>query len=160
MVRPATIADLDAIVTIYNQGIEDRVATLEQHPKTLHDIQRWFTAREDRYAVLVAEEAARVVGWASLNPYSDRCAYAGVAELSVYVHRAWRGRGVGKTLLSSLEEVARQHRFHKIVLFTFPFNAAGQALYRKMGYREVGIFRNQGRLDGVFVDVMAMEKLL
>ena len=86
--------------------------------------------------------------------------HAGVADLSVYIRRDWRGRGVGSALLKDLNDVARQNDFHKIVLFTFPFNESGQRLYQKMGYREVGVFRNQGKLDGRFVDVMAMEKLL
>ena len=69
-----------------------------------------------------------------------------------------RGKGIGKRLLQKIEEVAIQNDFYKIVLFTFPFNVLGQGLYRSMGYREVGVFEKQGKLDGVFVDVMAMEK--
>ncbi len=159
-VRPANEEDLEAILTIYNQGIADRIATLESEEKDLAYMADWFREHGGRYAVLVAEAGSQVVGWASLNRYSHRCAYTGVADLSVYVERGWRGRGVGRTLLQHLEGVARQNRFHKIVLFTFPFNALGQGLYRRSGYREVGVFRNQGILDGAFVDVMAMEKLL
>ncbi|RRE00311.1 GNAT family N-acetyltransferase, partial [Bacillus licheniformis] len=101
-----------------------------------------------------------IVGWASLNPYSHRCAYQGVADLSVYVDRACRGKGIGGLLLQALEKTAKENSFYKIVLFTFPFNELGQNLYNKMGYRQVGIFKNQGILDGRFIDVMAMEKLL
>jgi L-amino acid N-acyltransferase YncA len=97
---------------------------------------------------------------ASLNPYSHRCAYNGVADLSVYIAREHRGKGIGTKLLWEIERIAIQNQFHKIVLFTFPFNEMGQRLYQKLGYEKVGIFRNQGKLDGKFVDVMAMEKLL
>jgi phosphinothricin acetyltransferase len=160
-VRNATAADLDAIRRIYNEGIEDRIATLDEAPKTADDIAEWWAAHKDRYAVLVAENAdGGVAGWASLNPYSHRCAYRGVADLSVYVARDARGTGVGSLLLRALEITAQANAFHKIVLFTFAFNAGGQGLYRKLGYREVGTFREQGRLDGRFVDVMAMEKIL
>jgi len=159
--RPATIDDVDAIRSIYNQGIEDRIATLEEDPKTREDVEVWLAERGERYAVLVAQgDDGAVLGWASLNPYSHRCAYWGVADLSVYVRRDARGRGVGTQLLEAIETRARHHGFHKIVLFTLPFNWAGQALYRRCGYREVGTFRAQGRLDGRFVDVMSMEKLL
>ena len=58
------------------------------------------------------------------------------------------------------KSIAEENDFNKIVLFTFPFNQVGQGLYKKRGYREVGVFKNQGILDGEFVDVMAMEKLL
>ena len=67
---------------------------------------------------------------------------------------------MGSALLPVIERVARDNAFHKIVLFTLPFNAAGQALYRKLGYREVGVFKEQGTIGGRPVDVMAMEKLL
>jgi phosphinothricin acetyltransferase len=160
-IRSAATADLDVIRRIYNEGIEDRIATLDEDPKDADGIAAWWSEHEGRYVVLVAEnEEADVVGWASLNPYSHRCAYRGVADLSVYVRRDARGTGVGSALLAALEKRAKQEEFHKIVLFTFPFNANGQALYRRFGYREVGVFREQGRLDGASVDVMAMEKIL
>lgn len=161
LIRQATAADLEQILRIYNQGIEDRIATLETETKSLDYMQDWFAKREERYFVLVAETAeGEVAGWASVNPYSPRLAYRGVADLSIYIDRAFRGQGIGKLLLAELESQARKAQFHKIVLFTFPFNALGQSLYRKAGFREVGVFHNQGQLDGKFVDVMAMEKLL
>jgi phosphinothricin acetyltransferase len=161
IVREAESADLDTILAIYNQGIVDRVATLEVEPKDRRYIEAWFSLHKGRYQVLVADTGSDgVVGWVALNPYSSRCAYAGVADLSIYIERSWRGRGVGSVLLKAIEPVAQAQGFHKIVLFTFPFNEAGQRLYLKQGYRSVGTFLNQGTLDGRFVDVMAMEKLL
>ncbi|BCU82065.1 N-acetyltransferase [Polycladomyces abyssicola] len=157
VVRKAEEKDIPRIRDIYNQGIEDRIATLEEQPKTMEEMNQWFHQRSPRYAVLVAELNGKIHGWASLNPYSHRCAYAGVADVSVYIDRKWRGKGLGTKLLRSLEEKARENGFFKMVL---SFNHLGQGLYRKMGFREVGVFQNQGKLDGQFVDVMAMEKLL
>jgi L-amino acid N-acyltransferase YncA/protein-tyrosine-phosphatase len=159
-VRDAASSDLAAIRSIYNQGIEDRIATLEEAPKTEDEILRWYQERGDRYSVLVATEGDSVVGWASLNPYSHRCAYDGVADLSVYVRRDARGEGVGSQLLREIERAATRNGFHKIVLFAFPSNQAGRQLYIKSGFRDVGTFREQGRLDGKFVDVIALEKIL
>lgn len=159
-VRRAGREDLASILDIYNQGIEDRIATLEQDSKDPGYMERWFSAHTDRYTVLVAEIAGEVVGWADLHPYSHRCAYDGVGELSVYVRRDKRGKGIGQALLGELEAFAHANDFHKLVLGTFPFNASGQGLYRKMGFREVGVFKNHGKLDGNWVDVMWMEKLL
>ena len=160
-VRSAHSEDLDDIRRIYNEGIADRIATLDEDPKTPGEMVAWWADHVGRYAVLVAEDSNGVVlGWASLNPYSHRCAYRGVADLSVYVARNARARGVGSALLTALEKTANADGFHKIVLFTLPFNAGGQHLYQRCGYREVGVFREQGRLDGNFVDVMAMEKIL
>ncbi|MBL0389134.1 N-acetyltransferase [Tumebacillus sp. ITR2] len=160
IIRLAQEQDLPAILRIYNQGIEDRIATLETEVKDDSYMQNWFAQREPRYAVLVACAGEQIVGWASINPYNKRFAYYGVGELSVYIDRTHRGRGVGKQLLGNLERIGREQEFHKFILFTFPFNSLGQGLYRNSGYREVGVFHNQGRLDGEFVDVMAMEKLL
>jgi L-amino acid N-acyltransferase YncA len=159
-IRKATVQDLDQILLIYNQGIEDRIATLEVEPKDRTYMEDWFQNRQGRYTVLVAEEESGVVGWASINPYNSRCAYRGVGDISIYIHREHRGKGVGQKLLKELETVAKENDFHKLVLFTFPFNTLGQGLYRKMEYREVGVFREQGMLDGKYVDVMAMEKIL
>lgn len=159
-IRKATRADLASILTVYNQGIEDRIATLEQDTKDMTYMENWFSQHKGRYAVLVAEEGESILGWASLNPYSHRCAYEGVADLSVYIDRGQRGKGIGSLLLQDLERLAKDNAFYKIVLFTFAFNGLGQGLYRKLGYREVGVFQDQGVLDGKFVDVMIMEKML
>jgi L-amino acid N-acyltransferase YncA len=160
VIRVALESDIHSILEIYNQGIEDRIATLEEETKDYSYMKEWFDKHQGRYRVVVAEQDGVVAGWASLNPYSNRCAYDGVADLSIYISRDHRGKGLGKQLLAEIESIAAANSFHKIVLFTFAFNQLGQGLYRKMGYREVGVFHNQGKLDGKFVDVMVMEKLL
>lgn len=159
-IRFVQAKDLEAVLHIYNQGIEDRIATLETEAKPFSYIEDWFNSHQGRYAALAAERHGEIVGWAALNPYSQRCAYDGVADLSIYVRREHRGTGVGTPLLSALEEQARRQDFRKIVLFTFPFNEAGQRLYRKSGYRIVGTFEKQGVQDGREIDVMIMEKRL
>lgn len=158
--RLASLNDLGAILNIYNQGIEDRIATLEENQKDIEYMTEWFNNHNERFAVLVIEDHDEIVGWASLNAYSNRSAYAGVADLSIYIRRDYRGKGVGSSLLKEIECTAIKNDFNKIVLFTFPFNNLGQGLYKKNGFREVGVFKNQGKLDGRFVDVMIMEKLL
>jgi phosphinothricin acetyltransferase len=159
-VRPATPADAEAVCLIYNQGIEDRVATLETELRTPEERRRWMAARGPRHPVVVATTDGAVVGWGSLNAFNPRPAYDNVADLSVYVERAWRGRGVGKALLQHVLGLARQLAYHKIVLATFPWNDAGLALYRRMGFSPVGVYHEQGKLDGRWVDVLVMEQLL
>ncbi|UQZ48550.1 arsinothricin resistance N-acetyltransferase ArsN1 [Bacillus sp. PK3-037] len=160
LIRTAKDSDVNRILDIYNQGIADRIATLEVEEKDIDYMTNWFSNREEKYKVLVAEIDHCIVGWVSLNPYSHRCAYQGVADLSIYIDRNHRGKGIGKELLSNIEKEAIKSKIHKIVLFTFPFNQLGQGLYASMGYREVGIFNEQGKIDGHYVDVMAMEKIL
>jgi len=159
-VRPANLNDIPAITRIYNQGIEDRVATLETALRSEEERKGWLQNRSERHPVLVAvDENDAAWGWASLNVFNARACYSGVAEISVYIERGCRGQGLGKLLLTQLEAVAREQGFHKLVLATFPYNRLGQGLYRRMGFREVGVYEKQGKLDGNWVDVMIMEKL-
>lgn len=160
LVRQAGPDDAGAIAVIYNQGIEDRVATLESEPRTAEERRRWLAARGPRHPVLVAESGGEVVAWASLNPFNPRPAYDHVADFSIYIERGRRGRGVGGRLLAALVERAQALGYHKMVLAAFPFNKAGMALYERLGFTTVGVYREQGRLDGAWVDVILMERLL
>jgi phosphinothricin acetyltransferase len=159
-IRPAGPGDAPLICAIYNQGIEDRLATLETELRTPAERREWLRGRDPRHPVFVAEAEGAGVGWASLNVFNARPAYQYVADLSVYVERSWRGRGVGRRLLAHLVEVAPGLGYHKLVLAAFPFNRAGMALYERLGFRTVGIYREQGQLDGRWVDVIVMERLL
>ena len=159
-IRPAAAADAAAICLIYNQGIEDRLATLETELRTLGERREWMAARSPRHPVIVAETGGQVVGWASLNRFNPRPAYDHVADISVYIERGWRGRGVGGRLIETLVSLGGEHRYHKLVLAAFPFNGAGMALYERSGFRPVGVYREQGFLDGAWVDVIVMERLL
>ena len=158
--RLATAGDAPAICRIYNQGIEDRIATLETELRTPDERREWLAGRSPRHPVIVAESDGAVVAWGSLNVFNARPAYRFVADFSIYVDRSWRGRGTGRALLARLIELAREHGFHKMVLSAFPWNAGGMALYSKLGFRTVGIYREQGMLDGKWVDTVVMEKLL
>jgi phosphinothricin acetyltransferase len=100
------------------------------------------------------------MGWGSLNQFNPRPAYDSVAEFSVYVSRDHRGKRVGSALLAALEDRARSLGFHKMVLAAFPWNKAGMRLYERHGFRTVGTYREQGRLDDRWVDVVVMEKIL
>jgi L-amino acid N-acyltransferase YncA len=187
-VRLAAAPDAEVISRIYNQGIEDRIATLETELRTPDERRQWLANRSPRHPVIVAEvmepdgvsadpepgraslrppseraglsDLATIVAWASLNVFNAREAYRFVADISVYVERGRRGKGAGRVLLEKLVELGRQHGFHKLVLSAFPFNAGGMALYEKLGFRTVGIYREQGQLDGKWVDTIIMEKLL
>jgi len=159
-IRTATPADVEAICTIHNQGIVDRIATLDTTLRTPGDSRAWLAERGPRHPVIVADAGGTVVGWASLNRFNTRAAYDHVADFSVYVERRWRGKGVGRQLLDRLIEMARAIGYHKMVLSAMAYNTAGIALYTRTGFTRVGIFHEQGQLDGRWVDIVIMEKLL
>lgn len=159
-VRAACATDAAAVARIYNQGIEDRLATLETEPRSADERAAWLAARGPRHPVLVAVDATGVVlGWGSLNQFNPRAAYDHVADFSLYVAREHRGRRLGGLLLAALEERARALGYHKLVLAAFPTNEAGRRLYERHGFRTVGIYQEQGRVDGHWVDILIMEKV-
>lgn len=162
--RDAVESDAAAICTIYNQGIEDRDATLETELRTPGERARWLGSRGPRHPVLLAEREqqgqSQVLGWGSLNPFNPRPAYDGVVDFSIYIRREARGQGVGAFLLTGMEARARDIGFHKMVLAMFDWNTPGVRLYQRHGFCTVGVYREQGVLDGRWVDVMLMEKLL
>src|SRR5262249_56273363 len=114
-------ADADTIAVIYNEGIEDRLATLETETRSAEERRRWLAARGARHPVIVAEVDGEVVGWASLNAFNPRPAYDHVADFSVYVGRARRGCGVGHRLLEALIGRGRKLGYHQLVLAAVPF---------------------------------------
>lgn len=155
-IRDARGDDADAICAIHNEGIAERIATLDTDPRTTEERRAWLAARDPRHPAVVLEDEGRVIGWASLNVFNPREAYRHVADISVYVARGARGTGGGTLLLEELARRAAALGYHKLVLAAFPWNRAGMALYARCGFREVGVYREQGLLDGRWVDVVVM----
>ena len=155
--RPATPADAAAIAKIYNQGIEDRIATFETRPRTPEEITRWF---DGVHPIVVAEEAGQVVGFASTSSYRPRDCYSKTVEFSVYVGRDHRGRQVGRQALGALIEESRKAGLHKLVSRIFPENVASRAACRAAGFREVGVYKEHGQLEGEWKDCVIVERLV
>jgi phosphinothricin acetyltransferase len=155
--RGATEADAAAIARVYNEGIEDRVATFETDLRTADDVRGWFARG---HPIVVVERAREVVAFAASSPTSSRCCYAGNAEFSVYVARAARRRGAGRLAMNALLDEARAAGFNKLVSGVFTDNAASRALLRDLGFRELGTHERHGKLDGAWRDVIVIERLL
>jgi L-amino acid N-acyltransferase YncA len=155
--RPATPADAADIARIYNQGIEERVATFETRPRVAADIERWF---DGVHPVVVVEDDSGTLAFASTSMYRTRECYAGIAEFSVYVAQEARGRGAGRLAMNALIDAARAAGFWKLLSRVFPENAASRALLQSVGFREVGVYRRHAQLDGVWRDVVIVERLL
>jgi phosphinothricin acetyltransferase len=152
--------DAAAIAEIYNQGIADRVATYETEPRSAEDQQNWLRGIAGRYPAVVAEIEGEIVGWAGAGPYRARECYRGIGEFSMYVGRDWRRRGVGDLLLVGLISEAERLGLWKLLSRVFPFNEASRALCRKHGFREVGMYEKHARLDGRWLDVVIVERLI
>jgi L-amino acid N-acyltransferase YncA len=155
--RSATPDDADAIARIYNEGIEDRVATFETRPRSSGDVRAWF---DGMHPIVVVEDGGSVVAFAATFTYRPRECYAGIAEASVYVARTHRRRGAGRIALQALIEAAKDACFWKLLSRIFPENTASRGLVRQLGFREVGIYEKHGQLDGQWRDVVIVERLM
>lgn len=156
-IRPATDADLDAVVAAYNAGISERIATLETRLRTPADVAGWLN---DGRPFLVVEREGRVLGWARAGFYSDRCVYEGVGEHAVYVHPHGRGEGLGRRLLGALCEESERRGLYKLTSRIFTDNRPSRAAHLAAGFREVGVQQRHGRLDGEWKDCVLVERLL
>ena len=156
--RDAAVADASAIARIYNEGIDDRVATFETRHRTADDVVQWLDGRHP--VVVVEDDAGDVIAFAATSTYRPRDCYAGIAEFSVYASRAARGHGAGRMAMDALFAAARDAGFWKLVSRVFVENTASRTLLRNVGFREVGVYEKHGQLDGVWRDVVIVEKLL
>jgi phosphinothricin acetyltransferase len=155
--RAACPEDAPAIARVYNEGIEDRVATFETRPRTAADVAAWF---DGVYPVIVVEREGEVIAFASASLYRPRECYRGIAEASLYVARAARRCGAGRLALAALIEACERAGFWKLVSRVFTDNTASRALIGSLGFREVGVYEKHGRLDGVWRDVVIVERLI
>jgi phosphinothricin acetyltransferase len=158
--RLAEPRDALAIAEIYNQGIEDRIATFETEPRTAEAVEELLGDRASRYPAVVVEDGRRVLGFAWTSEYRPRAAYGGVAEVSIYVARGARGQGAGRLALGALLTEAERRGFWKLVSRIFPENLPSRRLCAALGFREVGVYRRHGQLDGRWMDWVIVERLL
>jgi len=156
--RSASPADLPAIVDIYNHEVLHGVATFDTVPWTVESRGPWLASHDpSRHPILIAEEDGTVIGWACLSPWSDRCAYARAAEVSVYVHPEHRGRGVGRALLAELVARARQASLGVLLARIEASGEASLALHRAIGFQHIGTMRRVGEKFGRLLDVELLE---
>ena len=145
--------DWAAVCAIYEEGIRGGDATFETGTPSW---ERWDAAHPELR--LVAERDGSVVGWAALSPASSRHCYRGVGEVSVYVAEKARGAGLGRALLELLVERSEQASYWTLTAGVFPENDASLRLHRASGFREVGVRRGIGESNGVWRDVIWLER--
>jgi len=154
LLRPMASADWPAVRRIYEEGIASGHATFE----TAAPEWNGWDAAHMKACRLVAVDGELVVGWAALTPVSGRCVYAGVAEVSVYVAAAARGKGVGRQLLEALVAESERHEIWTLQAGIFPENTASLTAHERAGFRIVGRREKLGNMKGVWRDVLLLEK--
>jgi L-amino acid N-acyltransferase YncA len=159
-VRGVEAADAEAIRAIYNAEVTGSTVTFDIVPRTPADQLAWVAEHQGAHPAVVAVEDGTVAGFGSLSVFRDRPAYATTVEDSVYVAAAWRGRGVGRLVLSELVRLATDHGFHTVVARISGDNEASIALHRGQGFDLVGVEREVGRKFGRWIDVTVMQRML
>jgi L-amino acid N-acyltransferase YncA len=153
--EPLRPEDWPAVRAIYEAGIATGDATFET---TAPDWPAWDAAHLPDHRLVAREHDGRVVGWAALAPVSDRCAYAGVAEDSIYVAPGAQGRGVGRALLTAVVASAERGGIWTVQTGIFPENQPSVRLHQACGFRVVGVRERLGKLDGRWRDVLLLER--
>jgi len=156
-IRQATLQDLTAITDIYNDAIVNTTATFDTEPKSSEEQLTWFNDHRDKYKILVAETDGKVVGWASLNRWSDRCAYADTAECSLYMGKGHRSRGIGRKLVTALMDEAKRAGLHTLIVRITEDNEASIHICESFGFRHIGVMQEVGRKFGHLQDVRLMQ---
>lgn len=155
MIRAMIPEDWSAVEAIYQEGINTKTATFQKETPTYEEWDKSHVAN----CRLVAERDGIIVGWAALSPYSSRCVYSGVAEVSVYVKADCRGQKVGEVLLRELIEESEAEGIWTLQSGIFEINKASQALHKKMGFRMVGYRERIAQdHDGVWQNTVLMER--
>jgi len=159
VIRQATLKDLNAITEIYNEAIVKTVATFDTEPKTCEEQEVWFGNHGSRYPVLVAEQDGTVVGWASLSSWSDRCAYSGTAENSLYVEEEYQGKGIGRRLLEAVLREGQRIGLHTVIARIVEGSEVSIHLHESVGFEHIGVMREVGQKFGRVLDVYLMQKI-
>lgn len=158
-VRRAEPSDLGAITEIYNEAILTTVASFDTEPKTEEEQRAWFARHGPKHPILVAERDGTVVGWASLSEWSDRCAYADTAEISVYVKEEFQDRGIGRDLLEAAIAEGEKVGLHTVVARIVAGNDVSVHLHESAGFEHIGVMREVGQKFGRLLDVLLMQKI-
>jgi L-amino acid N-acyltransferase YncA len=142
------------VARVYEEGISTRNATFETEVPSW---EAWDSSHLVEHR-LVALRDGEVVGWAVVSPVSDRCVYGGVVENSVYVAETARGQGIGRRLLEELIASTEAAGIWTIQTGIFPENDGSVRLHERVGFEVVGLRKRLGKLDGVWRDVLLLER--
>lgn len=156
-IRLATLDDLPAVVEIYNAAIPARQSTADLEPVTVEARRPWFDAHTpDHRPLWVLERDGVVAGWLSLSNWHTRAAYAGTAQVGVYVAPDARGQGVGRALLTHALDAAPSLGIDRMIGMVFGHNTASRALFEAHAFEQWGLLPGVTVLDGVRRDVLLL----
>jgi len=158
-IRKAVYTDVPAITGIYNEAILTTTATFDKEPKTTTSQRKWFKAHGPKNPIVVAVADGKVVGWSSLSAYSDRCAYAETAEISVYVKESFRNQGLGKKLMQAVLDAGKKAGLHTVISRIAGGNNVSINLHHELGFTDIGVMKEVGTKFGQLLDVYLLQRM-
>lgn len=158
--RLAAPSDVHEIATIYNESVLNNTATFDTEVKGDDYMLDWLGQHNHKYCVMVYEWDGRVVAWASLSRYSDRCAYDNTAEFSIYIHPDFRGRGFSNVLMKAVLEQGKNQGIHAVISRITQGNDISIKLHESFGFFTVGVLKEVGVKFGQLLDVTIMQRLM
>ncbi len=158
-IRAANVEDLAGITEIYNHAVLNTVATFDTEEKTINDMKKWFNTHGSKNPIVVAEIKESIVCWAALSKYDGKKAYSDTAEISLYVLKEYRAKGIGKKLMNYILDEGKKAGLHTVIARITEGNTVSVALHKKFGFEHVGIYREVGKKFGTLLDVHLMQKI-
>ena len=147
-------SDSERVLEIYQTGIDSKNATFE---KSIPSWQEWDNNHLD-HSRFVAETDGMVAGWVALSAVSKRDAYRGVAEISIYIHNDYWGKGLGSVLMGKVIESSEEKGIWTLFSVVFPENKASVSLHKKYGFTVIGTREKIGQIDGKWRDTLILER--
>jgi len=161
MIRPAKEEDLPALLEIANDAILNSTAIYEYEPWTLRQMSNWFKTRiNNGFPIIVLEDKNEVKGYATFGAFRPREAYRFSVEHSIYVHKKFRGSGLGASLMKELITLAEQHGAHSMIGVIDATNEKSIAFHKQHAFQEVGRLREVGHKFGTWLDVALLQRML
>jgi phosphinothricin acetyltransferase len=160
MVRPAREEDTVSLREIYNEAVQDGLATFETEARSLEEQKQLVAAADPQRPILLAELRGWVLGWITIQPYDHRPQLKDVGEVTVFVRRSFRNYGVGRQLMRSIQQEAQKLGYRKLVGRVLAENRDSLRLCRATGWREVGRHEQHARHNDALLDVIVVEYVI
>lgn len=160
IIRKASLEDINPITEIYNYSVSNSSATFDLEEKTIEDRKLWLKEHNDDFPLIVAEYEGTIVGYGCLSSFRSKRAYESTVENSIYIHKDYRGQGIGTLLMKELIKRAKHLKYHIIVAVITKGNEDSIRLHKKFNFEYAGCLKEVGYKFNKWQDVLFYQLFL